>query len=434
MLYDAEGDYWYSPYRPLQWDPVMPMFASEPHNSDFDVNKLPWSEMPTYIKDILYGSYVGNVTDSAYSGEVKLPFVVVVVRLNQVHVFVGQNLCIGTVYSDASTVSAVYILARKESAQIFNNSVCYHAYFNASDYSLTQDWAAVEAVDYGDRYVRYNYFPYPESVARDYYLYGFNTVKPGAALFTQSVNSGSTYPMIKVVNDCKTGFQSGKIFIKPDLWSLSYSASFSPPTAEQQQAQTSRGIWDTLKDVLDYVKNLPKNIANSIKGFFDSLGDRISGFFTTLSNNIKGFFTSLGDRISGFFDALADKIKGFFLPSEGFFDTYVSSFQEYFQDRFGLLYEIPDAVIGIFQQFIDYSPAESGYSITFPEVVMPVLEDGEWYDKVIIEETDIRFEFLEQGAFKTLYSMYRSVVWMIFIFALINLIIRESERVFGGSG
>jgi len=198
--------------------------------------------------------------------------------------------------------------------------------------------------------------------------------------------------------------------------------------------QTNKSIWETLKSVLEYIKNLPTNIANSIKSFFTELGDRISGFFTTLSNNIKGFFTSLGDRISVFFDNLANKIKSFFLPSEGFFDTYTEDFQNFFADRLGLLYELPEAVIGILQQFIDYSPAESGYSITFPEVVMPVLDNGEWYDKVIIDETDITFEFLEEGAFKTLYSMYRSVVWMIFIFALINLIIRKSERVFGGSG
>lgn len=143
---------------------------------------------------------------------------------------------------------------------------------------------------------------------------------------------------------------------------------------------------------------------------------------------------SIWETLKSIPDMIGEKLKGLFIPEEGFFDTYVAEFQSYFRDRFGLLYELPDAVIGILQQFIAYSPAESGYKITFPEVVMPVLDNGEWYDRTIIEETDITFEFLEQGAFKTLYSMYRSVVWMIFIFALINLIIRKSERVFGGSG
>lgn len=133
-------------------------------------------------------------------------------------------------------------------------------------------------------------------------------------------------------------------------------------------------------------------------------------------------------------DMIGEKLKSLFIPSDNFFSTYVSEFQDYFNDRFGLIYEIPEAIIAILQQFISYSPAESGYSIHFPEVVMPVLDGGEWNDRVLIEESDITFDFLEQGSFKTLYTMYRSVVWMIFIFALINLIIRKSERVFGGGG
>lgn len=198
--------------------------------------------------------------------------------------------------------------------------------------------------------------------------------------------------------------------------------------------ETGKNIWDTLKEMFEKLKSLPSDIANSIKQFFTDLGDRISGFFTDLKNKFTELITGLGDRISNFFDNLAEKIKSFFLPSEDFFYDYVFDYQYYFAQRFGLLYEIPQAIIDILQQFIDYSPAESGYSITFPEVVMPVLDNGEWYDRVIIEETDITFEFLEQGPFKTLYSMYRSVVWMIFIFALINLIIRKSEKVIGGSG
>ena len=223
---------------------------------------------------------------------------------------------------------------------------------------------------------------------------------------------------------------------------LSFSQSFSAyPSVDsksqlllEQQNQTSNSIWQTLKDVLTYVSNLPTNIANSIKGFFTNLGDRISSFFTSIGDRINGFFTSIGDRISGFFTNLINSIKDFFLPSDGFFSTYAQSFQDFFSDRLGILYELPESVVDIFQQLVDYNPAQSGYSIHFPEVVLPVLDNGEWYDRVIIEETDITFDFLEQGAFATLYSLYRSVIWMIFIFALINLIIRKSERVFGGSG
>lgn len=62
---------------------------------------------------------------------------------------------------------------------------------------------------------------------------------------------------------------------------------------QQEQNETSKSIWETLKSVLDYIKNLPSNIANSIQSFFTNLGDRISNFFTNLGDRISSFFTTL---------------------------------------------------------------------------------------------------------------------------------------------
>lgn len=293
LLYNADEDCYYAPYKPLDWDPMSLMSASEPHNKNFDINLLPWVEMPSYVQDILYNQPVGNVKDTSYTGEVKLPFVLVVVRLNQVHVFVGLNMCIATIRSDAESISAVYILSRKQNEKIFENSVCYHAYYDASTYEMTTAWAPIEPVNYGDRYVRYNYFPLPETVARDYYLYGFNTVQIGTVQFSQSIYDDKDWPKVSVVNDPVTGFQSGKFAIDMSLWDLSYFSAFNPPTPENQQVQTSKGILATLKSVLDYIKNLPKNIANSISSFFTDLGDRISGFFNSLGSKITNSFTTL---------------------------------------------------------------------------------------------------------------------------------------------
>lgn len=183
-----------------------------------------------------------------------------------------------------------------------------------------------------------------------------------------------------------------------------YVSLFNPPTIKEMEQETQKGIWASIKE-------LPTKIADSIKGFF----------------------TSLGDRISGFFEKLVEDIKGLFVPSEGFFDTYTEEYKDYFSERFGILYELPGAVVDIFQQLVYYHPSEEGYYIKFPEVVMPVLDEGEWSDVVLIEETDVRFDFLDEGPIATLYTMYRSALWLLFIFLLINLIIRKSEKVLGGS-
>ena len=50
----------------------------------------------------------------------------------------------------------------------------------------------------------------------------------------------------------------------------------------------------------------------------------------------------------------------------------------------------------------------------------------------LIEETKVTFDFLDEGPIATLYSMYRAALWLLFIFLLINLIIRKSDKVFGG--
>lgn len=431
MLYDEEEGCYYSPYKPLEFEPIQLYRETSPIYDNFDVNELPWLEMPSYIQEIANAERIpSGIVETSYAGPYKLPFMAIVVDGSYCRVIAGYNLIVGTRYETSYEKEndipyRVSVISRK-SEILANNAVCYTAVYKLNDYSLYENWRVVEPVSTGSNFNWYINFMYSDY--RDFYFYGTNGIFQDRVTEVTKLNSSDTdmFPQFVIVNNPSSGFASGTITFRPDIWT-GYIGTFSPPSANALQQATSKGIWETLKEI-------PENIASSFSDFFSALLINIRGFFLSLGDRISDFFTSLGDRISGFFDNLANKIKGFFLPSEGFFDTYVSDFQNYFKDRFGLLYELPDSVIGIMQQFIDYSPADSGYSITFPEVVMPVLDNGDWYDKVIIEETDIRFEFLEQGAFKTLYSMYRSVVWMIFIFALINLIIRKSERVFGGSG
>lgn len=389
MIYEGNGVY-YSPHKPLEYEPFELLTLSEPNYPDFDLNSLPWYDMPSYVQEIITAEPQGLAAEDsgeyvAAGGQYKIPFVCVLLSGEVVHIMVGYNLSVGSYFRTSAEKTAktpywTWIVSCPANANIYKNSVCYHAYYSMDDLSLTQEWKVVEPILVGENFVRYLNL-WTDNPKYDYYFYGANALYQDRDLETRPITTGESYPQYVRVHSPGVGFQSGKITAYPDAWA-GYIAPFTPPTPEQYQSHTSKGIWETLKSIPDMI---------------------------------------------------GEKLKSLFIPADGFFDTYTTEFQEYFKDRFGLLYEIPDAVIGVLQQFVDYSPAEEGYSIHFPEVVMPVLDDGEWYDQTLIEERDITFEFLEQGAFKTLYSMYRSVIWMIFIFALINLIIRKSERVFGGS-
>lgn len=139
------------------------------------------------------------------------------------------------------------------------------------------------------------------------------------------------------------------------------------------------------------------------------------------------------ETLKGIPEAISDKIKSLFVPDEGFFDTYTTEFQDYFSDRFGLLYELPEAGVNILQQFIDYKPVTDGYYIPVPEVVFPVtLEDGTVKDFVILEKQNYVFDFLSEGVIGTVYKFYRAFCWLVAILSLIALAVRKYNKITGG--
>lgn len=383
--------------------------ASRPNFPSFNPNDLPWEAAPDYIQKILYNTPFISTSSLEYVNPWKLPFVLVLTNGSVIRVIVGINLMLGTYFSSANNNSVtdqgisvfgptgVYVVCHKyltNSSLVtgFEYSCCYEARFDFETLETTVDWHQLTSTALGDRFLRFTGSLLDLNVSWDYYCFGGNNIGPGrvSSSFPISTSQTSSYPCIFSVTNASSGFAGGAFVYKQEEYWNSYFSSFIPQTYEEKQSETQKGILSSIKNIWESVKSLP--------------------------------------------ELIGDKLKSLFIPSSGYFDTYVSDFQDYFKDRFGLLYELPDEMIGILKQFIAFSPSESDYSIHFPKVVMPVLDEGEWYDKVLISETDISFDFLEQGAFKTMYTMYRSVVWMIFVFALVNLIIRKSDKIFSGGG
>lgn len=115
----------------------------------------------------------------------------------------------------------------------------------------------------------------------------------------------------------------------------------------QEGNETSKSIFDTLKSVLEYIKDLPSNIANSIKKFFTDLGDRISGFFENLSENISGYFDTLKNYLLYFqatkpehnnpFAGILSGIKSFFDEQIADTDDFKDSLNDTFDNVSGYI-------------------------------------------------------------------------------------------------
>lgn len=297
---------------------------------------------------------------------------------------------------------------------------CYSATYSWSQstdsYSILTDWSIANsksfaaydsdtntAFESGNSWFTYNIPGSLSKVASDFYVFGnFNQ-----ELFSSHLAVPYLFGIKNGYFESYFGNRStciSNINVMIDLYS-NHGSEFvlidggSFPTATSQQAETQRGIFGLLK---------------------------------ALPDKIKAFFTSLGDRISSFFDDLFTKIKGLFIPSDGFFDTYFSDLKTFFAERFGFIYDLPAAVVTILNKLINYTPAESGYHIHFPEVSTPVISNGTLSWHKIIDEQDYYFDFLNNAPFSTLYSGYRAFVWLAYCFMLINLAKSKAESIFGG--
>ena len=390
---------------------------------DFDINKINIAGFPDYVQRLL-----GSSTSFAF----------MIVTSNKVY-FWAADCCSPVVNSSNG---GVYILdwSRSTHKATVGSSVvqgnvypdffgqswfapeykaCYTATYSWSssvdEYSIVTDWASASydsvraydddgnALESGNAWYFYRISSSLSSVTTDFYAFGdFNQAvfaSHFATPYEYNKKSGFFRGYFGSRSSFVTNFNAGIELYSTYASELSLIDGGTFPTAQSQQNETQRGI-------LGQLKSLP--------------------------DKIKAFFTSLGDRISGFFDNLFTKIKGLFIPSDGFFDSYSSSLQNFFKDRFGFVYELPSALVSVFQSLVNYQPSESGYKIHFPAVSTPVISDGTLSWHKIIDEQDYTFDFLDKGPFATLYTGYRAFVWLAYCVMLINLAISKSKSIFGG--
>lgn len=167
-----------------------------------------------------------------------------------------------------------------------------------------------------------------------------------------------------------------KFFFSATATDTGESSVLYPLTIEISEVSSSGllgGIIEWIKSIWEGIKNLPGNIANAIKGFFDSI-------VTALTN--------LGNFI-------IDGIKNLFIPSEEDITKMKDQWDNLLADRFGALYQVVELISDYASSFTK----QSKYTITFPSISIPLagstFEFGGWEVKVVPNGFSAVFESLK---------------------------------------
>lgn len=155
----------------------------------------------------------------------------------------------------------------------------------------------------------------------------------------------------------------------------------------EEQNQTSKGIWDTIKEILSYLNPFSENF----------------------------FAYKLVELI-------LNGIKSLFIPKDDFFSNFFTELKNWFSERFGLLFYPFELIIDILNKILNINLSDPAFSI--PEIKEPST------GKVLFAARHYDFNsLLENSVFKTMHDIYFIIVDAIIVFALINLIKRKLEEV-----
>lgn len=160
---------------------------------------------------------------------------------------------------------------------------------------------------------------------------------------------------------------------------------------EKAHHETSKGIWGTLKEVLSYINPFSEN-----------------------------FF------VIKLIELLVDALKGLFVPSSDFFNNWVNDMNEYFGNRFGLLYYPVELVVEFLTRLYNLSTSlDSSFVLSFPDLKL--------MDTVLISGFSFDFNtFLQDETFKNIYNIYLISVDVVLILGLVILCKNTFVDIFGG--
>lgn len=136
------------------------------------------------------------------------------------------------------------------------------------------------------------------------------------------------------------------------LPSLAHAEDTSEPpaTTEQQndeQLETSKGIFGSVKDILTKVRSIPGDIA-----------DKLSSSFTDLKDGITGKLNEVKQGIANIANAIGNKLKELFVPDE---IEAIADIKNTVNEKFPFISQLADIFDGLFT----FSDSSSPPTFTF---------------------------------------------------------------------
>lgn len=196
--------------------------------------------------------------------------------------------------------------------------------------------------------------------------------------------------------------------------------------------------------VIPDVPEEPSDTDKVINSFTNSIGEQ-TGAINNQTNAIKeqtevnkNIFEKIGEMLSyinpfseNFFvykliELLLEMLKSLFIPSDNFFNDWLSDMNNYFSDRFGIIYYPFDLVIDFLTRVVDTcSNVSSNAVLSVPDLT--------FMGVTLIHSFTFDFNsLLVNDGLKTVYNIYLVVVDVILSLMLVNLAKNTFTEVFGG--
>ena len=168
-----------------------------------------------------------------------------------------------------------------------------------------------------------------------------------------------------------------------------------------------KAIIEGIQKIIDGITNLPENIANAVKGFFDMVVNAI---------------VQLGQTI-------LDGLKQLFIPSDGYFEGVASDMQAWLEDHLGLLVYPFTLVTDLASRIAAVQGGEPTAHI--PEIAY--MDSGEKY--VLIEEQEVNLyeQVGRNETFLELHQLYLMAMDAAIGGALAFLAWKKFDQITGGS-
>lgn len=155
--------------------------------------------------------------------------------------------------------------------------------------------------------------------------------------------------------------------------------------------------------------------------------DVINDQNTEAENTRKGIWNTLKDVLTGVIELpgklislLIDALKSLFIPSSDFFEDFINAFKDNFLDKLGFLSYPFELIADIFDRYMNIA---TNSVIEIPQIKEP------FTGGVLIEATSVNLkEIFEYGAIGTIYGIYRSCVSVLIIVMFLNFAIKKYDE------